>query len=484
MSKFSTLVSSCLLAALAAAPALAEPAPPDAAVDQVMDRLVAEAIAANLELAGAEAGVAQRLAVLDQARARFLPAIDLNLRYSVADGGRQIEIPAGDLVNPAYAALNSLLAASGQPAPFSPIANTSIPFLRDREQESVLRLTQPLYDGRIGAAARGAGHEVEAARQGRDALLLRLRRDMRQAYLRWLGAREVTAILDATAGAARENERVNDSLYRNGRVTRDALLRAETDVLEIEQQFAAAAAAERTAQNYVNLLRNRPLDSALPRSDATDRDVERLRDRLLGTAAGASQRLQDTAVARRHELRQVEAGLDAAGAAEDLARAAFKPRLALAVDTGIQGEEYGFSGDDRFALASLVLQFNVFRGGADRAGMREARARIAGLHARRDLLEQQIRLEVIQAARDFEVAEASLRTAARRVEAAGQAFEIVRRKRDLGQVAPVEFIDARRALTSAELSQRVYRFQALAALAELDYATGGPPETRALETEP
>jgi outer membrane protein TolC len=120
-----------------------------------------------------------------------------------------------------------------------------------------------------------------------------------------------------------------------------------------------------------------------------------------------------------------------------------------------------------------VLQFNVFRGGADRAGLREARARTAGLRAQRELLEQQVRLQVLEAARNLEVAEASMRTAAKRVDAAQQAFEIVRRKRDLGQLAPVEFIDARRALTSAELGQRVYRYQALAALAEMEYATGG-----------
>lgn len=487
MYKFSTFVKSGLAAVLASTLAMAEPAPPQVGLDQVMDQLVADAMAANLELAGAEAGVAQRLAQLDQARARYLPAIDLNLRYSVADGGRQIEIPVGDLLNPVYASLNSLLAAGGQPAPFSPVANASIPFLRDHEQESVLRLTQPLYDGRIRAAAHGASFEHEAARLGRDALVVRLRRDMQQAYLRWLSAREAIAILDATLEAARENQRVNESLYRNGRVTRDAVLRAETDVLEIEQQAAAASAAERAAQNYVNLLRNRPLESALIPADAADRDVERLRVRLLGpgrTVAGSGGRLQEYAVDRRHELRQVDAGLAAADAAEDLARAAFKPRLALAVDTGIQGQEYGFSGDDRFTLASLVLQFNLFRGGADRAGLREARARTAGLQAWRELLEQQVRLEVLEAARAFDVAEASLRAAARRVEAAGQAFEIVKRKRDLGQLAPVEFIDARRALTGAELSQRVHRYQALVALTELDYAMGGAPGVRSPEAAP
>lgn len=487
MFKTSTFVKSCWVAVLTTAVATAEPAPPQAAIDEVMNQLVAEAMAANLELAGVEANVAQRLALLDQARARYLPAIDLNLRYSVANGGREIEIPVGDLMNPVYASLNTLLAASGQPAPFSPIANTMIPFLREREQESVLRLTQPLYDGRIRAAARGAAYEHEAARLGRDALVVRLRRDVQQAYLRWLGTRESMVILDTTLDAARENQRVNGSLYRNGKVTRDAVLRAETDVLEIEQQIAAASAAERVAQNYVNLLRNQPLESALPPSGADDNDVQRLREHLLGAgwaAAGSSQRAQDSAVGRRHELGQIEAGLEAADAAEDLARAAFKPRLALAVDTGIQGAGYGLSSDDRFALASLVLQFNLFHGGGDRAGLREARARTAGLRARRELLEQQVRLEVLEAARDLEVAEASMRTAAKRVDAAQQAFEIVRRKRDLGQLAPVEFIDARRVLTSAELSQRVYRYQALAALAEMEYAMGGRPGGRSPEAAP
>lgn len=464
------------LAAALAGPAAAEP------VDEVIARLVAEAESANLELVGAEAGVAQRLAVLDQARARYLPVLDLNLRYSMADGGRQIDIPVGDLLNPVYASLNGLLAASGQPAPFEPIDNVSIPFLRDQEQETVLRLTQPLYDARLPAAERVAASDYLASQQGLSAFRLRLRRDVQQAYLRWLAIRETKAILGASLEAAQENQRVNDSLHRNGRVTRDLVLRAEADVLEIEQQVESAGGAERVAQNYVNLLRNAPLASPLPLAEVTDADVVRLRDALIrqaGQAARDSGVLQDTAVERRHELKQIDAGLEAAGAAEDLARAAFKPQLALAVDAGVQGEEFGFTEDDRFVLASVVLRFNFFNGGADRAALRQARARSEELRAARGQAEQGIRLEVLEAVKDFEVAQASLRTAAKRVDAAAGAFEIARRKRDLGQAPPVEFIDARRALTSAQLNQQVNRFQALSALAAVEYALGGPLRTPA-----
>lgn len=485
MSRYSTLASFGFFAGalLTGSLVVAQPAPPATPVDAVLAALVAEAEQANLELAGYEASVAGRLAVLDQARARFLPAIDFAMRYSEADGGREIDIPVGDLLNPVYATLNSLLEASGQPAPFTPIENQSIPFLRDREQQTVFTLVQPVYDARIPAAARGAGAEYDAAREGYEALRSRVRRDVQQAYLRWLGATESRLILDAAIETAGENRRVNESLHRNGKVTRDLVLRAEADVLELEQQRIAVEGAERIARRYVNLLRNAPLEAPLPVAAVGDADVSRLRDRMASAAGAAAQdesALQGAAVERRAELRQLDAGLEASTAAEDFARAAFKPQLVFAIDAGVQDDQFRFSGDEQFVLASLVLRFNLFRGGADQAALREARSRSAQLRASRALAEQQVRLEVLSALTDFRVAEASLVTAAKRVEAADGAYQIVRRKRDLGQIPQVEFIDSRRELTRAQLTRNISRFDALAALAAVEYAVGA----NLLETRP
>lgn len=478
MSNRSTLAQVYLLAVavLAAGSAVsATEAPPAAPVEDVLAALVAEAEQANLALAGSRAAVAARLAALDQARARFLPAIDLSLRYSRAEGGREIDIPVGDLLNPVYAALNSLLAAGGQPAPFAPIENQSIPFLREREQQTTLSLVQPIYDPRLAAAARAAGAEYDAAREGDSALRSRVRRDVQQAYLRWLGAAETRAILDAAIETAEENRRVNESLYRTGRITRDGVLRAEADLLELEQQRLAVEGAERNARRYVNLLRDAPLEAPLPVARVGDADVTRLRDRLVA-ATGAVTRgeaaLQEAAVERRAELRQIDAGLDAQAAAEDAARAAFKPQLAFALDAGMQDDRLGLGDDERFVLASVVLRFNLFRGGADRAALREARSRTDELRAARLLAERQIRLEVLGALEDFRVAQASLATAAKREEAAEGAYRIVRRKRDLGQIPQIEFLDARRELTRAQISRNLSRLDALAALAALEYAVG------------
>ena len=455
--------------ARAATPEQAEAA--EGPIDAVVDALVHDALVANLELDAAGAQAAQRLAALDQARARYLPLLDLNARYSAADGGRTIDIPVGDLLNPVYTSLNQLTGQKNFPT----VANQQIPFLRSREQETKLSLTQPLYDARLGAARDASAAQYAASGAARTALAGRIDRDMRRAYYRWLEARARRGILDATLELARANRRVNDSLYANGKITRDLVYRAEADVLEVEQTRLAADNGVRLAQSYVNLIRNSPFDRPVPVAVVDDADPGRLRDALarrIGEPALEPQALAASAVDHRPELRELDATVAAAAAGERLARAAFRPQLALAVDAGTQGERYGLSADDRYVLASLVLRFNLYAGGGDNAGVAAAHA--AGREARdqRGLAEQRIRFEVQQSLDNLEVALASLGTAAKRVEAARGAFRIAERKRDLGQINQAEFVDARRVLTDADLNQNVTRFAALESLADLEYALG------------
>jgi outer membrane protein len=461
--------------------ALASPqANPATSVEEAVSELVSDALAANLELDAAAGGVAQRLAALDQARALYLPSLDFSARYTRANGGRTIDFPVGDLLNPVYATLNQITGSSRFPT----VQNQEINFQRTREQDTQVSLTQPLYDPRISAGRMAAQSQYEAESAARIALAGRIERDMREAYYRWLQARAQIGIFDATLELATENRRVNESLFRNGKITRDLVFRAEADQLEVRQSQLGAQNAERLAQSYVNLIRNAPFDRTLPGVVVDDPDIDRLRNELAAHAAQPTLSLaplQDTAVRQRYELRQLDAISSAAAAGERLARAAFKPRLAFAFDIGTQGETYAFTNEDRYLLASVVLKFNFFAGGGDEAGIASARAVERQARASRSLQEQQIRFQVQQALQDFQFTEASLGTAAKRVEAAAGAFRIASRKRDLGQINQAEFIDSRRAMTDAQLNLNVTRFAALGSLAELEYALGAdshhvPPE--------
>jgi outer membrane protein len=440
-------------------------------VEDAVSGLVSDALAANLELDGAGAQTEQRLAALDQARALYLPSLDFSARYTRANGGRTIDFPVGDLLNPVYATLNQITGTSKFPA----VQNQQINFQRAREQDTALSLTQPLYDPRISAGRAAAQSQYDAASAARTALASRIARDMREAYYRWLQARAQIGIFDTTLELAAENRRVNESLFRNGKITRDLVYRAEADLLEVQQSQLGAQNSERLAQSYVNLIRNAPFDRALPSVDVESPDIDRLRNTLAARAAQpnlALAPLQDAAVQQRYELRQLDAIFAAAVAGERLARAAFKPRLAFAVDAGTVGETYALTSEDRYWLASVVLKFNFFAGGADQAGIANARAVEREVRANRSLQEQQIRFQVQQALQDFEFTQASLGTAAKRVEAADGAFRIASRKRDLGQINQAEFIDSRRAMTDAQLNLNLTRFAALGSLAQLEYALG------------
>ncbi len=123
-------------------------------------------------------------------------------------------------------------------------------------------------------------------------------------------------------------------------------------------------------------------------------------------------------------------------------------------------------------LASVVVQFKAFSGGADAARVASSRAATDALRADREQAKLSIRLDVQRALEALDVADASLDTAAQRAAAADAALTIVSRKRDLGQVNQTEFLDSRNALTDAELNLSRTRADTLARVADLEYAVG------------
>jgi outer membrane protein TolC len=458
-----------VLGVLAGGPAAAEA---HALLEDALSTLVEQALDHNAELAGGAAAVEERLARLDAARARYRPSLDFVARYSVADGGRSIDLPIGDLMNPVYGSLEQLTGTA-----YPRVENQRIDFLRSPDQETKFVLTQALHDPRIRPgidASRGA-HRSAAA--GLDALRARIVRDVRQAYYQWLGAREQLDIVESALELARDNRRVNESLYSNGKVTRDLVLRAEADALALEQQRRAAESGVTLAASYVNLLCNRPFDAALPDAAMDAGSVQRARNALEHRYGGdfTMESLTNVAFANRPELRQLDAALEASAAELRLANAAHKPSVGLAVEAGVQGEDYAFGSDDRYVLASVVVNFNAFDGGGNRARVREAHAGTAGLRAQRAQAELAIRLDVQTALERLEVADAALATAERRVAAAEAAFDIASRKRDLGQINATEYLDARNAVTAARSNWSLGRADALARLADVEYATGLHP---------
>ncbi len=452
-----TLIGSVL--ALFAGPVLAQVA---ADFDTVIENYVVEGLRSNLALRSETLEIEKAVQALAEARARFFPELSLQARYTRAEGGREFALPIGTALNPVYSTLNEMLAAQGRPAPFPQISDETVKFLRDEEQDTRLVLRQPLYAPAISAAVRAQQALLGASTYRRMAIARTLRRDITISYVDWLKAASSTEIVAASEALLRENLRVNESLFANGKITEDQVLRAKAELLEVEQQKREAANLTVQAQSYFNFLLNRDLlediASTTPPNTASERDA-------------ALEQLWSQALQRRPEISQVEQLKRASAAQVTLARKQKWPSLSLGLDAGTQGEQYRFGDGYNFGTASLIFTWKLFDGGGDNARVRQARAAERQLILRQEEVAQQIRLEVQQSFDRLQTARDSLATAAARAEAARAAFRIASRKRDEGVINQVEFIDARSTLTRAELNHNLTRFNVLARRADLEYAT-------------
>jgi outer membrane protein TolC len=432
MTALTRLWPSLLAAVLIAAPARAQtPAP--------LDAIVAEALRSNLGLAQERLAVERAEAGVREARGRFFPELSLEARYSEQSGTLNL----GDLVNPAYEALNRVTGTDRFP--------TDLDLTLPMRHETRLRLAQPLFDPSVFAGHALARHTRDGQQLEHGAAARRLAAEAQAAYLEVGAARSARRTWEATLRLVTESERVARRLVDAGQATPDQVLRAEADRSDVRQQLDEARRTEDAAVRALNRILRRPLD----------RSVTELPDSMLRfDIALSEEQAVASALARREELPRTDAGIRAAEAGVRLATAAYLPTLAVAVDYGFQGPDLGFSAGDDYAVASLVLGWRFSLGGSDGARRSAAKADAERLRLRRAELEDAVRLDVRQAYDAAVVAREAIAVAEARLAAARRSFELVRRRYEEGLATQVEFLDARTAYTAAELNRAatIYRF--------------------------
>ena len=127
-----------------------------------------------------------------------------------------------------------------------------------RDGQDTASRCAPIIAPAIPAAVRRSA-SCWASEYSRQALARQLKRDITVGYLRWLGSVRNQGIVDASVSLLNENLRVNESLFRNGKVTEDQVLRARAELLQVTQQSRDAENLAAQARSYLNFLLNRRL---------------------------------------------------------------------------------------------------------------------------------------------------------------------------------------------------------------------------------
>lgn len=430
----------------------------------LLDQYVKTGMANNLALKQQNFSLQQSMQALKEARGMFLPTVSIEARYSRAGGGRKIQFPVGDLMNPVYQGLNQLLAVHGQAAGFpQSIPNEEIPFLREEEHETKLRVVQPLFQPAIyfNAKIKKSLTRLEEAKV--KAFKRQLAMDIKSAYYNYIKTAEVVELLDETRKLLQENVRVSDSLFRNHKRTEEVVLRAKAELSKLDQQRAEARKNLTMATSYFNFLLNRPMDEKI------EIEASAFEAASFANNQGLEQ-LEASAMKHREELTQLlEAGYAAAQNAKRHG-AAVLPRVTGVLDYGFQGEKYRFTGQDDYWMASLVVSWNLFRGGRDKANRTKALLEKKRLDAQRMELEQRLRLQVREAWYGLQAARAAVASASDQEKARKEAFRIVAKKYEQGMVPQIEYIKAQNDLTQASVTLIVARCDAAVQQVQLERA--------------
>ncbi len=396
-----------------------------------------------------------QLKTLDQKEARgmFFPQLSVQARYSVAKGGRIIEFPVGDLLNPVYGNLNLINNQMGLPVGSFPedIENEQFYFYRPTEQETKFQVIQSVINPQLAYNYRIRSEMVKAGSANVTVYKRQLVAEIKKAYYNYLKTLEVNKLLNNTRILLEENIRVNKKLFKNHKITIDNVYRSEAELSKLDQQKAEAMRQQHMAASYFNFLLDRPLNA----------------DILVDTALVISNPryelpdAREVALENREEMQGLDFYRKASSYRTKLHRSGKLPKIYGAVNYGIQGEDYRISSDDDFVLASLVLTWDLFTGWQQQSKVERAKVQEELLKNKSKEAESQILLEVSDAWYALQAGKQSMEATGKQMMSAKKSFAIVKRKYQEGQVSLVEFIDSRTSMTSSEVNNIIAKYDYL-----------------------
>ncbi len=442
------------LAVLGALAALAAPGRASADAPLTLDDALAEAAKHSSDLALARADAQSAAADATAGVGGVLPRLDLS-----ASVGHQWTGPM------------STVSVNGVQLP------VDVPASDDGSYALQLQLVQPLFNwATFKEVARARWTERAAARQYDEAALT-VAFDVTRRFYDVVRAERSLDVLEKTAARSEDLVGRADALFAAGRAPKSDTLQARVNLAN--DRIAAEGQRIRVTQARTALAQ------ALGRSDGAELGV--VAPASLDPAAPAApeppalDELLATARERRPVVAERKALVAAYGAAASGARGGWFPTLSAQGTYAKQGASFastdGVYGDPSrayYALAQLVLTWNLFEGRRTVAAQRRADADVLRARAEQDRTDALVAKELADARAAAVALARQVALATDAVAVAGQGLALSRERLDAGLANQLEVRDASLKLTQSELSLVQARIDHAVARADLARAAGGP----------
>jgi len=434
------------LAALGLVTAIA-PAAVRAQAPLSLDDAIARAVRQNPAIRAAAAGVQEAAARADQARAGWMPRVDITESWQRGD--QPVFVFGSLLAQRNFGPENFAIDALNHPAPLS-------------NYHTAITAEQLVYDGgrRESSIRQARLGEQLAGLAGQDASLA-LKVAATQTYGQVLMAMAQRKAADAALQSADED------LHRAER-RRDAGMGTDADVLalrvhqtRVRERQISATSQETIARAQLNDVMGDPLDRVY---------VLQLPQPAVETALPGVADVEPDALAKRADVSRAAIQEELAREGRTTSRAAYLPQAG--VQGGLEFNGASFTEQARSWGVGAFVRWNLFAGLGDAARSREAAAALLRVQAERQRVLSSVRVEIRTALARVEDARAREEVGRTARLQAAESQRIIRDRYDAGLATVNDVLRAADAVLETELQQTMARVDVLVSGAMLDRARG------------
>ena len=429
----------------AAVAQMAPPPPPSPPTSRMLSLAQATETALNNQplLRQAQAQISAAEARADIARAPLLPQVNANASYQRGTANfvaRPGSLPSG-------------ISTTSR----APSFNTFDYFAFG------VTASQMIYDF---GQARGRWHAAEALAEGQHetarAARLSTVLNVRTAYFQARAQKSMVSVSRETlANQERHHEQIKGFVELGARPAID-LAQARTDVANAKVQVITTENAYATAKAQLNLAMGAP--------QPTDYDVADETLAALGEEDQALDALVQIALGARPELVALNKQVQAQELQLRAIKGAYGPTLGASTGFTEQGRQLDAMAWNWNVIVSL--NWNVFQGMLVPAQVREAEANLMAITAQRNVIEQQLRLEVEQARLAVRSTKASLLAVEEALLNSRERLRLAEGRYQTGAGSVIELADAQIGTASAAAQRVAADYNLAAARAQLMKALG------------
>ena len=416
-----------------------------------VDSYIEQGLANNMVLKQKHISLEQAKVALKEAGSLFFPKIDVQADYTFGSGGREIDIPIGDLLNGVYSTLNDLTQSSA----FPQVQNVNEELNPYNFYNARISTSLPLYNHGLLKNRQIAKQQLKLSEQEVEVYKRDLVKEIKLSYYNYQKAYSATIIYKNSIEILEQNLKVVESLVKNGSGLQSQVLKVRSELEKTKALLQEAEVQTTKAGYYLNFLINEDLKKPIT---------------PIARSLESSLKIKENQ-GEREELKMLQTGIRIDEEILALRKAYFLPQVGLFVDLGSQAFDFEYNNQSQYVFGGINLTIPLFQGGRKLYQKQDARLALAKRQIQYKDTERKLVMSAQIARDNLEAALNQLNATKSEVSASRSYYLLVNKGFKEGINPLIELIDAQNQWNNAQLSENIALYQVYIREAELERET-------------